>query len=158
MLDDRLSYGDFRRYLLFWFAVMVEGDLDRPRRPKNALTLITGRYHPSWTLPGAKRLCDQHLLVEQLQQRSSILNDGADIFYSLTEAGLEEAESWGRLNNLDLYVEIDKLISSNEPLDVGNAFHQEDEHVITLDRSTSDFREVEKSLGGVDKVAHPQAD
>jgi hypothetical protein len=164
-MEERLSYTDFRKELLFAFAVYVEGDFDRRAYPAEAAKLINRKFQNSWIKTGAASLSEN----EFLQLRSSASDDGFSVFddslstvdrlrqlghkdtaapepYSLTEKGYLEAAQFGRYQGRVLENEMDEFIAAGGPESLSSDEGIDAGVVITIDRTSEEFLEVEKSV------------
>jgi hypothetical protein len=163
--EDRLSYPDFRKELLFAFAVYVEGDFDRRAYPADAAKLINRKFQHSWIKTGAASLSESEFLL----LRSSVSDDGFSVFddklstvdrlrqlghkdttapepYSLTEKGYLEAAQFGRYQGRVLENEMDEFIAAGGPESLSSDGDIDTSIIVTIDRNSNEFREVEKSV------------
>jgi hypothetical protein len=165
LAEDRLSYPDFRKELLFAFAVYVEGDFDRRAYPADAAKLINRKFPPSWIKTGAASLSESELLL----LRSSVSNGDYSIFddnlstvdhlrqighrdpaapeaYSLTEKGYLEAAQFGRYQGRVLENEMDEFVAAGGPESLSADGIAETGVIVTIDHTSYEFLEVEKSV------------
>lgn len=165
MAEDRLSYPDFRKELLFAFAVYVEGDFDRLAYPADVARLITRRFPQSWIKAGAASLSEDEFL--QLGSPSSdiglsALNDGLSAVvrlrhmgladapepepYSLTEKGYLEARQYGQYQGRVLENEMDEFVEAGGPDSLSSDTGLELGLIVSIDRSSEQFVEVENAV------------
>jgi len=157
----RIAYGDFQKHLLFRIAVLSGGDFERPILAEEAASHIDGRFPTSWVKAVAVKLSDRGLIHVSHDLDSGlfdILNSNLDLAgklarledykdisripYLLTEAGLEEAERSGSYLGYDLWDEIDLLEANSDEAQVAELGR-----IVGLDRSSSNFEEVESEVG-----------
>lgn len=165
MVEQRLSYTDFCKELLFAFAVYVEGDFDRRAYPIDAAKLMTRRFQQSWIKTGAASLSESEFLL----LRSSTSEDGFSVFdndlttvdrlrqighkdttapeqYSLTDKGYIEAARYGRLQGRVLENEMDEFVAAGGPESLLPNGVSDAGVIVTIDRTSIEFLEVEKSV------------
>jgi hypothetical protein len=165
MAEERLSYTDFRKELLFAFAVFVEGDFDRRAYPADVAKLITRRFPQSWIRTGAASLSEEDFLL----LRMAGTDDGFSLFdsnksvvdrlremghreatpleqYSLTEKGYLEAAQFGRYQGRVLENEMDEFVAAGGPEGLSTDGIAETGVIVTIDHTSDEFLEVEKSV------------
>ncbi|TBH58557.1 hypothetical protein ELG65_09110 [Rhizobium leguminosarum] len=166
MPEDRLSYTDFRKELLFAFAVFVDGDFDQRAYAADAAALVEGKFKTSWIKAAAEWLAEQEYFrlrpppssdretfsvfdnlsaVDRLRQIGR-LDEVEPDFYSLTEKGYLEAAQYGRYQNKNLEVEMEKFLEAGGPGSVSYEPIQEHSVIIAIDRTSDEIVAVENTL------------
>ncbi|CAN7151434.1 hypothetical protein [Rhizobium sp. LjRoot254] len=156
----RLTYTDFQRVLLYKLAVAVEADFDRPIDVADVALTVNGKFQQSWISAVTQKFVLEKYIrkwARPLFDVSEVLNAdegsasklrrayqwgeaGADL-YTLTEKGLEEAERIAAYEGWNLWPDIDEVAEQGFGSSV-----VEQGRKMTLNRDSSDFREVETGL------------
>ncbi|RUW69602.1 MULTISPECIES: hypothetical protein [unclassified Mesorhizobium] len=142
-----MTFTEFKQFFLIHTAILAKGDFDAEVRPEQVAQAIGGKFPKSWIVPTGRRLMEEHYF-----ESNYAFTDVTDPF-TITPAGLEEAERIGLTRGIDIWTKIEDQVETEE---LGEAYDHAQaadvvpttkvEEVIGIDRLSDAYKNLDAQL------------